>query len=80
MLFVMMARIFATVLVLGSALLAGCGSRALQAPPKPPPPAQPRTEVDRHPNRDEPPKLIAPPPAYGNKVVLAQRHTRSHLY
>lgn len=50
-------------------LLAGCAA--------PPPPARPEPErqarrIDREPKRLEP-LHVAPPPEYGNKVVLATR-------
>ena len=52
-----------------AALLVGCGSGAMRAPETPPKPVDPETRVQpRH--KDEP-RLIAPPPAYGNKVVMA---------
>lgn len=42
----------------------------------PPPPAkaitQKKAERDPHGERDREPRHVAPPPAYGNKVVLAQ--------
>lgn len=40
-------------------------------PAKPPPPAEPRTRLEV-PDEEQEPKLIAPPPAYGNKVVMAK--------
>lgn len=68
----MMRRIFLVALMLVSALAWGCATTTPPAP-KPPPPAEPRTRVDQPEPREEQPKLIAPPPAYGNKVVLASR-------
>jgi hypothetical protein len=55
-------------------VLAGCHHQAVRASPPPPPPADPHSEAapDRH---REPPELIAPPPLYGNKVVLAANVT-----
>lgn len=48
-----------------------CASRTVRAPQPPDDDAAPRTEApaprDR---RDLTPRLIAPPPAYGNKVVM----------
>jgi hypothetical protein len=49
-------------------LVIGCGSGAVRAPETPPKPVDPETRVERH-RKD--PRLIAPPPAYGNKVVMA---------
>lgn len=41
--------------------------------PASPPAAAPQPQTEVTPQRgDAPPKLIAPPPAYGNKVVLAR--------
>ncbi len=65
------------VLPLASALLlalglTACGGAATSLPAQPPPQqTQPRTEVTA-PEREQAPRLIAPPPAYGNKVVMAQ--------
>jgi hypothetical protein len=57
-------------------LLAGTCATCAGAPPPPAaPPAEPRqTELaprERH--KDQAPPIIAPPPAYGNKVVMARR-------
>jgi predicted small lipoprotein YifL len=67
----MARRIFA--LALASTLfgLAACGRQAVQEPPKPPPAGERGTRLER-PTDEEAPKLIAPPPAYGNKVVMAK--------
>lgn len=62
----------ALIIALASAVAWGCASTPPPAP-KPPPPAEPRTRVDQPAIHEEQPKLIAPPPAYGNKVVLACR-------
>lgn len=45
------------------------------APPVPakPPPVDPETRLERRPPREEPLKIYAPPPAYGNKIVMAGR-------
>jgi hypothetical protein len=63
--------------VIGGALaltLCACGERAIQRPAEPPPRAsEPRTELapkDRV--RRGPAELVAPPPAYGNKIVMAK--------
>ncbi|HMJ13468.1 MAG TPA: hypothetical protein VK524_18745 [Polyangiaceae bacterium] len=61
--------------LLGSS--AACGVRHTAGPASPPPEVpQPQTEV-RGQRGDAPPKLIAPPPAYGNKVVLASARTNA---
>jgi hypothetical protein len=68
-----MRRPFLTlVAALLSALPLACGSSTVPKPVEPPPRVEePRTEV--HPPTAEPdnPNLVAPPPAYGNKVVMA---------
>jgi hypothetical protein len=53
----------------GSAMLLACGQASLSAPEQPARdvetrilPAKPHREI---------PRLIAPPPAYGNKIVMA---------
>ena len=68
--------------VVGGALaliLCACAERAVQPPAEPPPRAtDPRTEVtpkDRL--RHRPHDLVAPPPAYGNKVVSAKGYADS---
>lgn len=61
----------AAALLLGS--LSACAAGAAQTPVQAPPPAvEPRTEAQPAERRDRPPKLIAPPPAYGNRVVMAR--------
>ena len=60
--------------------LAGIGCAG--APPQPvkPRPIDPETRLDR-PRRhlDELPPIQAPPPAYGNKIVMADRAEPTHL-
>ena len=60
---------FAALFVLGIA----CAS----APPPPakPPPVEPETRFDppRRPVHHGPPRIQAPPPAYGNKIVMATK-------
>jgi len=52
-------------------LMAGCAG-ARPAPAKPPAvDAETRLEPGRRPQREEPLKILAPPPAYGNKIVMA---------
>jgi hypothetical protein len=53
-----------------------CGASA-PAPVKAPPrviDVETRANPSPH-RRDLPPPLVAPPPAYGNKIVMAQRDT-----
>jgi hypothetical protein len=55
-----------------AALLLGCGQSALSKS-KPAPQADVETRATPQKQPRELPRLIAPPPAYGNKIVLAQR-------
>jgi len=58
-------------------LTTACGASA-PAPVKAPPRSidvETRAQTPRR--RDLPPPLVAPPPAYGNKIVMAQRETIS---
>jgi hypothetical protein len=51
--------------------LYGCSGQLTAQPAKlPPRVVEPRTEVA--PAREDTPKLIAPPPAYGHKIVMAK--------
>jgi hypothetical protein len=58
-----------------------CGASApapVQAPPRA---IDVETRVAPSPRRrDLPPPLVAPPPAYGNKIVMAQRDTTSTVH
>ena len=54
-----------------AALLLGCGQGSLGAP-KPAPQADVETRVTPLKQPRELPRLIAPPPKYGNKIVMAQ--------
>jgi len=57
-------------IVLSFAVLSSaCGSGAVQPAQGPPKPVDPETRVQ--PRQKDAPRLIAPPPAYGNKVVMA---------
>ena len=68
----MLARFFTLVALAVAFSPAACGMRETAHAASPPPAApEPQTEVTRE-RGDAPPKLIAPPPAYGNKVVLAK--------
>jgi len=48
-----------------------CGQSSLSAP-KPPPRTDIETRIAPQKLRREIPRLIAPPPAYGNKIVMAR--------
>ena len=62
-----------------AALLLACGQGSLNAP-KPVPPADVETRATpQKPLRDLP-RLIAPPPAYGNKIVMAQASSPAQRY
>jgi hypothetical protein len=52
-----------------AALSSACGSGAVRPAERPPKPVDPETRVQ--PRQKDAPRLIAPPPAYGNKVVMA---------
>jgi len=54
-----------------TALLLGCGQSSLR-PTKPAPQADIETRVTPPKQLRELPRLIAPPPKYGNKIVMAQ--------
>ncbi|HEX3774556.1 MAG TPA: hypothetical protein VHV51_08830 [Polyangiaceae bacterium] len=59
-----------------SASATACAERVVE-----PPQAPERVVIDTHVapkhERREMPRLIAPPPAYGNKIVMAHAETRS---
>jgi len=55
---------------LGSAGWVGCGQSAVSAP-KPPPSVDAESRAYPIKRQRELPRLIAPPPAYGNKIVMA---------
>ncbi len=73
----MLARLISLVALALALTPTACGMRQTAEAASPPPAVpQPQTEVT--PERgDAPPKLIAPPPAYGNKVVLAKARERA---
>lgn len=54
-----------------TALLLGCGQSSLNAP-KPAPQADIETRAAPQKQPRELPRLIAPPPKYGNKIVMAR--------
>ena len=54
--------------------LLGCGQGSLSAPkPAPQPDIETRVAPQKQPR--ELPRLLAPPPKYGNKIVMAQAAT-----
>ncbi len=60
---------------IGLVVVAGCAAHAAPPPSTPRDPAElPQTEVAPR-EREPAPKLIAPPPAYGNKIVMARART-----
>lgn len=66
-----MARRFALLSLGLVALATGCGKGAVEAPMVPAKTAEHETRSPRR-NEHPHPRLIAPPPAYGNKVVMAK--------
>jgi hypothetical protein len=63
--------------VVGAAFVcSACGQSAVSAPNLPP--REIETRIVPKPHR-ELPRLIAPPPAYGNKIVMARASTESRL-
>ncbi len=63
---------------LAAASLLGCGQRALGAPNAAPEPyVETRVTPQKLPR--ELPRLIAPPPKYGNKIVMAEASTSTRL-
>jgi hypothetical protein len=70
------ARVFITVgFCLSVATLMACGQGAL-TPPRPAPQGDIETRVVPPKAEREIPRLLAPPPAYGNKIVMAQTRPR----
>ena len=57
--------------------LVACGQGALEAP-KPAPQADIETRATPVKQPRDLPRLLAPPPAYGNKIVMARLDTRAH--
>jgi hypothetical protein len=57
--------------LVAAALLLGCGQSSIR-PSKPAPQADIETRLTPHKQLRELPRLIAPPPKYGNKIVMAQ--------
>jgi len=58
-----------------AALLLGCGQSSVQ--PAKPPQADVETRATPQKQPRELPRLIAPPPKYGNKIVMAQATPRA---
>jgi hypothetical protein len=63
---------------LSAALLLGCGQSSLNTP-KPAPQVDAETRIVPQKQPRELPRLIAPPPKYGNKIVMAQASQAAHL-
>ena len=67
-------------LSVGFFAVAGCAARAAPPPSTPRDPAElPQTEVAPR-EREPAPKLLAPPPAYGNKIVMARARTPANRF
>jgi hypothetical protein len=65
-------RIVARILLVSLAALAtGCGASSQRPAEAPDPAAAPQTRANPRPEPEPPALLIAPPPAYGNKIVMA---------
>jgi hypothetical protein len=62
-----------------SMLLSACGASAPAPVKAPPRSVDVETRAGPSPRRRDLPLLVAPPPAYGNKIVMAQRTTTSKL-
>ncbi len=62
-------------------LLTACGASAPAPVKAPPRPVDVETRAAPSPRRrDLPPQLVAPPPAYGNKIVMAQRNSTTSVF
>jgi hypothetical protein len=72
----LVARTFVLALFGLIVLVTGCGKSATQVPMVPERTADHETHAPR---RERRPHLIAPPPAYGNKVVMAKSGERAAL-
>ena len=74
-----MRRVLVTLCLVGLAAGAtGCGKGAVQEP-EVPAKSYTQTQAPRRHERPQQPRLIAPPPAYGNKVVMARGSSSSAL-
>lgn len=72
------ARVFARVLAIVACLSTwACAEHVVREPQAAPPAPEPghQTEALPTPQNQPVPKLIAPPPAYGNKIVMARLRT-----
>lgn len=58
-------------LIISVSLVSAACSTHVATPPKPPPDPASQSRTDALPKPEPAPKLIAPPPAYGNKIVMA---------
>jgi hypothetical protein len=67
-----MARSLVALLVALAGLAAGCGQAAVAEPELPSRTADHQTQPRRLERERVRPRLLAPPPAYGNKVVMAK--------
>ena len=73
MLSIVTCRVFTAIALAAMLGLSGCGSAGASQPAKPPPRLQKsRSQATPKQQREQPPQLVAPPPAYGNKVVMAR--------
>jgi hypothetical protein len=69
----MTSRVFTAIVLAALLGLPACGSASSSQPAKPPPRLQKsRSQATPKQNSEQPPALVAPPPAYGNKVVMAR--------
>jgi hypothetical protein len=70
------ARIFSLMSVVAALAITACGSQATRRASHPPPVTEPQSEASPEQVQEETyPELVAPPPAYGNKIVMAGRNT-----
>ena len=71
----------ASLAVLFGVLATACGGKAVPVPESPPPRViEPSTLADPSIESEPAPPLVAPPPAYGNKVVLARESGTSTAF
>jgi hypothetical protein len=72
------------IVTLGAVVLSLSGCARVAEPQAKPPPRLPEKDTQAIPTEpkvpEEPPPLIAPPPAYGNKVVMAEGPATSEIY
>lgn len=76
-----MRRVFALILLalVAVAVLPACSGTRV-APAKPPPvDAETRLSPMRRPAKEEPIRILAPPPAYGNKIVMGESRPQPRL-